>query len=147
MNKLVKILSVLVIAASLTAVSFAQGAGPKGGAPGKQGGPGGEHRFGRIEKILQDLNLTKDQKSKVKDLMKKTGDQLKDLHKSSGGGKGDKPTPETREKMKAIMKGFHDELFKILTPDQQKKFKEEMKKLREQNQGQGGFGRGNGPKP
>ncbi len=139
MKRMVKIASVVVLATSLFAVSFAQGAGPKGGAPKEgQHARGPENRFQMLEKVLNQLDLNKDQKSKIKDLIKKTRDELKDVRKDAKPGADGKPDPAVRDKVRGIMKTFHEDLFKILTPAQQDKFKQLMKDEMKKNGGPGG---------
>ncbi len=136
MNNLTKVLSVIGLGAALTVASFAQSAGPSGGAVIPQGqspqhdarkGGGNKWMFETERKILKQLGLSPDQESKLKDLDKKTMDELKELReKNRAAGKpADKDAARSRaEAMKAIMKEHRDGLLAVLTPDQKKKFKE-----------------------
>ncbi len=142
MNKLIKILSVVGLGATLTCVSMAQGAGPAGGnvTPTAQAGPAGQRKAGGQKammelqaKILKQLNLTADQETQIKALDKKTMGEIKDFrkeNKGAGGNPTDKNDPARtalREKLKAITKAHHDGLMAILTPDQQKQYQTLMK--------------------
>ena len=102
-----KILSMFVATAMMSALavsSFAQGAGPKGGAPGQGKGPGGKqgkrNPMGMDAEILAKLNLTEDQKKSVKKLKEDTQKKFKEVMDAA---KGDREG--AREKMKGIFEG------------------------------------------
>ena len=94
---------------------------------GRGQGGGGQRRGGMDDKILEKLNLTVDQKTKIKAL--KEGMMAK-MKKAFEDSKGD------REKMKATMqplrKNYTDSLSKILTKAQMEAYMKEMKAQRAQ---------------
>lgn len=150
MKKIVKILGVAALVVSLVATSFAQGAGPAAGPPQQGKHAGHMDLFAAVQKVLNQLDLSKDQKSQVKSLIKTTRDELKDLRKNTPPpAAGARPDPATMEKVRAIRKQFHEDLFKILTPTQQAKFKMLMKQLRDEQKNKGGAGEHptSGPRP
>ena len=122
---------VLLIAAAALGVStsaYAQVAGPKGLAPARQEGK----KAGKLDRkqmqklneaILAKLNLTDDQKAKLKTHREETAAKLKDLRKDAKGGGKD---AELKEKMKAIRKEEQAFLKQTLTKPQMR----EMQKLR-----------------
>lgn len=123
---------VLGAAMVLASTAFGQAAGPRGGGRWFGQGPGNraEMRKRTLEirnGILAQLGLNAGQKAKIKALDAKTDKSFKDLIKP-----GEKPTPETRDKLRAIMKSQRDEMEKILTPAQWKKYRELMKAKREE---------------
>ena len=148
---------VLMIAAALLlgAMSFAQGAGPKGGAPGAagqgkgQGKGGGMMRMGgargEIEKkVFAQLGLNAAQKTKVAALQKSQQDKVKAAFAGmKPPAQGQKPDQATMQKMQATMKklrdGYQTGLKGILTPAQYTKYqtlmKAEMDKWRKDHPG------------
>lgn len=147
-----------VIVLTLAASAIAQGPGPRGGAPGRPGGPGMGRGGGFAERmkkmndeIFAKLKLTKDQKTKVKALQDKTIAQTKKL--MEGGQKGGN-MQGNRSKFMEIQKGYNDGLAKILSKDQMKKYTELRKAAREKmraefmKRGPGGPGGAQGgPRP
>jgi len=143
---------VLMIAAALLlgAMSFAQGAGPKGGAPGGvgqvkgQGKGGGMMRMGggRMEvekKVFDQLGLNASQKTKVATLQKSQQEKVKAAFAGfKPPAQGQKPDQATMQKMQAKMKtlreGYQTGLKGILTSAQYTKYtslmKSEMEKWR-----------------
>lgn len=121
MNKLVTMVTVAALAVGMSVSVMAQQPGPKGGdAKRGPGGIGG--RFGRMAEmekdILAKLNLNADQKKKIEALNKKTKTKMEALMKEPGEMK------DKREKFREINQNRRDEMNKILTPAQQKKYKE-----------------------
>lgn len=145
MKKLFVSMGVVALFA-LSAFSFGQTAGPKGGA-GQGPGKGGQERMrgGMMggKRIFDQLNLTAAQKTKMEALREKMRADMK-----ANFEKGSKPDAT---KVKAAMDKYQKEIMAILTPEQQKKYKallEEMKKKRGQGGpgGPGGAGAGAGAK-
>ena len=85
-----------------------------------------------LEHLSQELNLTDDQKSKVKPILEEQSKQMQDLRQSTSTSE-----PDRRAKMKQIHENTLSQLRPILTSDQQKKLDEMMS-----HQGE----RGRGPK-
>jgi Spy/CpxP family protein refolding chaperone len=75
-----------------------------------------------LQMLSEKLNLTEDQKAKLKPIFQDQAQQLKAVHDDSS------LTPEQKTaKKKAIHEATHDQINAVLTPEQQEKFKE-MKK-------------------
>ena len=91
------------------------------------------------EKVLSQLGLTSDQKKQVKGLNKTTADSFKKLMDASNGQRPD------REAMRGVMKSHREGLMKILTKDQQTKFKDLMKAQMEKMRAERGGGAGAPP--
>jgi len=131
MKKLLTICALAGLALGVVASASAQAPGPSGGQGKLQGehrGPGGGMRM--MQQVLAKLDLSPSQKTQIEALEKKTRDQMKDLRKGQNFTPGTPPSPEMRQKMKGIMENFHKQLFTILTPAQQKQFKQEMQEMR-----------------
>jgi Spy/CpxP family protein refolding chaperone len=74
---------------------------------------------GRMAELTKKLNLTEEQQAKIKPILENELQQTKSLRE-------DKATPpqQRREKMQTIRTSTNDEINKVLTPEQQKKFAE-----------------------
>jgi len=154
--------AVAAAAFTLTAsAAFAQtgGAAKTGGQPGKggaQGGPKGGQKggprggarmmMGNPEQLAKDLNLTKDQQTKLKALSEK-------MQKQGETIRADKSLSEDqrRQKMMGVFQGYSQQMQAILTSEQkqklQKMMEERMKQMRERRQqggGPGGAAKGGG---
>ncbi len=174
MKKWITILAVSTLMVGASVSANAQGAGPGNGrqkppaaGPGGQGGPGGKPgeargqgrgRMMQMSKdILEKLNLTKEQKSKIEALNAKTKAAMEKLRGQAGkGGEKGGNREGMREKMMEIMKNHREEMMKILTPKQKAEFeklmKEAMEKWRKEHPGGPGGaggpgGRGGAPRP
>ncbi len=112
--------------------------GSGGGGGGAGGGGAGGGPIARLQEGLAKLNLTDDQKAKVKELVEATRAKAQELRKDDGNQ--GPPSPEMREKMRPVIEEFHAKLKEILTPEQ-------MNQLKEQSGGPGGAGGpgGHGP--
>ena len=115
------------------------------------------------EEVLAKLNLTADQKTKVKSLKEATAKKVQDLMKASGfgggpgagkpGGPGAAGKPGgpggqgggMREKMKPIMDGYTKGMKSILTPTQYTAYEKGVKEAREKMRAQFGGGKSGGP--
>jgi Spy/CpxP family protein refolding chaperone len=69
--------------------------------------------------VAKELNLTDDQKTKVKEIMEDTGNQIRELFQGGGGF-----SEETRKKMQEINKTATEKATGLLTADQKAKWKE-----------------------
>lgn len=158
LDKKMKINTKMFVAAlaavALVAGSFAQGAGPKGGAvgggaQGGQRGPGGGARRGGLmkmdEEVLATLNLTNDQKSRIKALKMKVGADMKAAMQKN---QGDREAMKTA--FKAAGKSYKEGLSRILSPAQEKQYhaamKARMAEFRKNHPG-GAAGKGKGTPP
>ena len=152
MTRISTIIAVAFLTLAVGMEAGAQGAGPAGGAPAVQGQHGKQGREGQRghmiqrfidvqEKVFAKLDLKEKQKKEIKALQNKTKEALENLRKDMKDG-GDRSA--AREKAQDIRKEYHESLMKILTPEQQKQYKEEMKKLmqemRKKGVGPGGPG-------
>jgi periplasmic protein CpxP/Spy len=71
----------------------------------------------RLEWLSKELNLTDDQKAKVKPILEDEGKQMKAAREDTSLSQDQK-----RDKMKQIHETTNSQINDILTPDQQKKF-------------------------
>ena len=78
----------------------------------------------RVDQMKQSLKIDKDQAAKLLDLFKKQSEEMMKMF--DGGGMPD------MSKMEENMKKQDEQIKKILTADQYKKYAEEQKKMREQ---------------
>jgi periplasmic protein CpxP/Spy len=93
----------------------ATNAPPAGAPPGPRGGMRGGLN---LDRLTTELNLTDDQKPKVKAILEDHAKQMKELRDSN-------PTPEDRRtKMQSIRKDMNDKLKEVLTDEQFTKYQE-----------------------
>lgn len=164
MKTLFKTIVSIAILAALVVPSTAQDSGPKGGQrPGGQVGAGGKGdrgpgmRMGGMrkveEKVLGQLGLNAGQKQKIEALNKKFEADVKKLmdEMQKQGKNADRKA--MGEKVRKLMEGRRDGLFKILTPAQKSKYEqlmkaemEKMRKEREKNRPGGAAKPGTGGK-
>ncbi len=78
---------------------------------------------GHVKKILGQLNLTEDQKAKIKVIMKDAREQNKD--------KGDR----TREEKIELTKDIEAKIKAVLTPEQQQKYDQLRAEMKEKRRG------------
>jgi len=72
-----------------------------------------------LQMLSEKLNLTEDQKAKLKPILEDQAEQLRSLRNDTS------LTPEQKAaKKKAIHESTHDQINAVLTPDQQARFKE-----------------------
>ncbi|RYG35893.1 hypothetical protein EON81_11405 [bacterium] len=129
-----KLMIAALLAVGLTS-AFAQSAGPvtgeKAGAAQGKAGKSGPKMAKLTQELYAKLNLTVDQKKKIEDLDKSHAEKVKAARKEN---KGDKEG--WKEKNKTFREEHEKALNAILTPDQQKQYKELrkdlMKKLRKE---------------
>ena len=114
------ILAILVLSA--TGLTFAQASQEsQAPAPNKHAGMhhNGESVDQHLQMLSEKLNLTDDQKAKLKPILQDQMQQMKAVHTDSS------LSPEQKEsKMKSIHESIHDQINAVLTPEQQAKFKE-----------------------
>jgi periplasmic protein CpxP/Spy len=137
MKKLIATIAIAGLSLGLATSVFAQAAGPKNqgtlGAGQKQKGAGQNARKAQKE-MLAKLNLTDEQKTKLKAHQEKMQAKMKDLRAEMEKD----PTKKEglREKMQAFRKEQQEGLKAILTAEQQKKFETFMKEMHAKRQGQ-----------
>ena len=114
------ILAILVLsAAGLTFARTPQES--QAPAPNKHGGMhhNGESIDQHLQMLSEKLNLTDDQKAKLKPILQDQMQQMKTVHEDSS------LSPEQkRAKVKSIHESFHDQVNAVLTPEQQTKLKQ-----------------------
>lgn len=71
----------------------------------------------RLEKMAKELNLTTDQKEKLKGVFKDEAEKMKGLREDKNLSKEDR-----RSRLKSIHEDFEGQLKNILTPEQQEKW-------------------------
>ncbi|HEY2343035.1 MAG TPA: hypothetical protein VGH90_08410 [Chthoniobacteraceae bacterium] len=138
MKKSILVLTIALAGAISPLASFA--ADPPAATPAATPGAGGGGRGGRFSpdeqlKTMKDaLSLTDDQSTKILAILKGQQEKMQALRSDTSLSQEDR-----RAKMRDIRTGQQDEINKILTADQQTKWKAEMEKRR----GQRGGGNGN----
>jgi periplasmic protein CpxP/Spy len=90
-------------------------------APDKHAGMhhNGESVDQHLQMLSEKLNLTDDQKAKVKPILQDQMQQMKAVHEDSSLSQEQK-----QAKMKSIHESSHDQINAVLTPEQQAKFKQ-----------------------
>ena len=112
--------------------------------PGAQDQQQGLHRRGpqarraarrhNMQELAQKLNLTDDQKKQFQQIRQNAVEQAKAIHNDSSLTQDQK-----REKQMALRKQSHQEMFKVLTPEQQaqlKQMREEHRQKMQQKKGE-----------
>lgn len=140
MKKLMQLLGIATLAVAVMVPAMAQDAGPRGGKGQKAEGREGR-QMGRMQevnkKILAQLDLSAEQKEKIKALEEAT---RAELEKSRPGPDGDRQ--QARQKMAEIQRNHREKLMAILTPAQRTKYQElwraEMEKMRKERGGKPG---------
>ena len=119
------LISLVVSSLGLAASAMAQAAGPVGGAPqssvgeGKRGGRGAAERMNA--ELLAKLNLTDDQKAKLKAHQDEMKTKTADLRAQAKAAKGDKAKQDAlKEQTKALRKENTAFMKELLTKDQLK---------------------------
>jgi Spy/CpxP family protein refolding chaperone len=96
----------------------------------------GKRRMNRME-MYKDLNLTKDQEVKVKDIMEKQRAEMDTVRNNTSLTR-----EQQREQMGTIRKKYNEQIEALLTPEQKEKLKAKQKEMQEEMQrrrnGQGG---------
>lgn len=120
---------VIMIAAALLlgTMSYAQGAGPKAGTPGKPGqakngqrGPGGMRGGMGAQKVFDKLGLSAAQKTQLEKINKAHMDKMKAMREKNKGNA--KPDMEAmRAQGKKMRDAYMADIKKVLTPAQFKK--------------------------
>lgn len=123
------ILAILVLSAA--GVTFAQ-TSPQASTADKHAGmhQKGESAEQHLQMLSEKLNLTDEQKAKLKPILQDQMQQMKAVREDSSLSEDQK-----RAKMKSIHESLHDQINAVLTPEQQAKFKQmqhdEMEKHKE----------------
>ena len=127
-----------VVVLSAAGLTFAQASQePQAPAPDKHAGMrhNGESVDEHLQTLSEKLNLTDDQKAKLKPILQDQMQQIKAVHQDSS------LSPEQkRAKVKSVRESFHEQVNAVLTPEQQTKFKQmqqEHQEHMEKHKGQG----------
>lgn len=112
------ILAILVLSAA--GVTFAQ-TSPQASTADKHAGmhQKGESAEQHLQMLSEKLNLTDDQKAKLKPILQDQMQQMKTVREDSSLSED-----QRRTKMKSIHESLHDQINAVLTPEQQAKFKQ-----------------------
>ena len=105
----------------------AQDAGTSKAQAQTEAGPHQGQHAGHLEWLSKELNLTDEQKEKVKPILDEQSKQMRATQEDTSLTQEQK-----HEKMKQIHQTTHSQINGILTPEQQKKFAE----IKEQHKGQ-----------
>jgi protein CpxP len=149
MNRLRKLIVVVVVVALAGGVALAQG--PRAGGPGGPGGRGGRGPFGRGGLPLAELQLTDAQKEQVREIRSRHESQIRDAESRLETARraqmnAVEAVPADETKITALTQDLtqaevdaaiqasrlNTEIWSVLTPEQQTKLKE----LRAQRQSQ-----------
>jgi periplasmic protein CpxP/Spy len=125
MNKsLRKAVFVLAGAIGLSGFAFSQDAATQSEqTPAPPARMGHRHEMkgnaeGRLQRLSQELNLTEDQKAKLKPILHSEWQEMKPVHEDTA------LTPDQRhEKMKDIHEKYRAQIADVLTPEQHEKWK------------------------
>lgn len=131
-------LSLMVLAACLTVLAQGaptQSAPPPSSNAGIEHPPAGARRtmegFGELRYLSQQLNLTDDQKEKLRPILMEEGEQMRTTRLDEHI-----PLDQKRTKMLEIRDSFRPKIAALLTPEQQEKWKkiQEAEQQRRQQQ-------------
>ena len=106
---------------------------PQNAAPEKHAGMhhhNGESADQHLQMLSEKLNLTDDQKAKLKPIFEDQMQQMKAVRDDSSLSQEQK-----RAKMKSIHESFQDKINAVLTPEQQAKFKQLRQEQMEKHKG------------
>jgi Spy/CpxP family protein refolding chaperone len=87
----------------------------------------------RLENLTQQLNLTSEQKDKIRPLLKHEMERIREIRSNTNLSQG-----EARQRMEMVRRITRAHIAEILTPEQKKQFQE----MREEHHGEGGPGGG-----
>jgi periplasmic protein CpxP/Spy len=83
----------------------------------------------RLEEMSKQLNLTDDQKAKLKPILQDEAQQMQAVHNDASLSQDQK-----KAKAKEIHEAFKPQINNVLTPDQRKQWEEMKKKSKEQRE-------------
>src|SRR5947209_20593078 len=125
-----KMKSLILGLALMSGVAFAQSSGTQDQSQSQMGnhrhGDGKDAMQEHMDKMSTALGLTADQKSQVQDIMKEQMSQARAVRQDSSLSDDQK-----QAKMKELHESTHSKINAVLTPDQQKKFAEMRKDMKE----------------
>ena len=100
----------------------------EGAGPGGKAGRGGNVE-NRMERLSRQLNLTDEQKEKIRPLLKHEAERIKEVRGNTSLTQG-----EARRRIAMIRRNTNQHIAEFLTPDQKKQLQE----MREERRGGGG---------
>lgn len=116
---------------------------PQGGPPqGERRRPMMQSPEERLDRLAKDLNLTDDQKAKIKPILEKEADQMKALREDTSMSREDR-----RSKFMDVQQKSYEGIKAVLNPDQQKKYDEMRERMMHRGPGGPGGERPQGPPP
>jgi Spy/CpxP family protein refolding chaperone len=83
-----------------------------------------------LQMLSEKLNLTDDQKAKIKPILQDQMQQMKTVREDSSLSEEQK-----RAKMKSVHESLHDQINAVLTPEQQAKFKQMRQEQMQKHKG------------
>lgn len=131
MNRIPKQLAItasFLLLSMIPALSQAQNKAPDS-TPGQSQAMHEKH--GDHNAMLANLNLTDDQKAQIKQIHESTRSKVEAVNNDSSLSVDQKQT-----KIHEIRRDMHEQVKKVLTPDQRKQFEENMREHRESKQQQ-----------
>ena len=131
MNRIPKQLAItasLLLLSMIPALSQAQNKAPDS-TPGQSQAMHEKH--GDHNAMLANLNLTDDQKAQIKQIHEGTRSKVEAVNNDSSVSADQKQT-----KIREIRRDMHEQVKKVLTPDQRRQFEENMREHRESKQQQ-----------
>jgi Spy/CpxP family protein refolding chaperone len=90
----------------------------------------GESADQHLQMLSEKLNLTDDQKAKLKPILQDQMQQMKAVREDSSLSQ-----EQQRAKMKSIHESLHDQINAVLTPEQQAKFKQMRQEQMQKHKG------------
>ena len=117
-------LALAIVLAGSSLVATAQSG--RGGGYGRRGA---NRVAAHLRWLGEQLNLTADQKAKLRPILMQEGQQIRAVRQNSSI-----PTEQKMEKVKAIHQSYQPQMNAILTPEQQEKYKQLEKEAQEARQ-------------
>ena len=83
----------------------------------------------RLDRMSKELNLTQEQRDKIRPLLEEQDKQMGELRNNTSLTQEQK-----RDKARAMMMETHEKLVAVLTPEQKEKLKQHMDQMRQQHE-------------
>jgi Spy/CpxP family protein refolding chaperone len=127
MKKYIASLTILAAALSLAVSAHAQAAGSTGTQQSLSVPTPGKHAGGPkiLQNVIAKMNLTEDQKAKIKDAVKANAKEVLELRRSVKAGTVTKEDAKTKQK--ELHKSLMESIKALMTPAQVKEFDEALK--------------------
>lgn len=118
-----RLITLTALGALSLGTAFAQA--PEASPQNYRGGGRG-HRHGSLDRMIENLNLTPDQKAKVQPIIEQATPQIESIRR------------EAMQKTRAVLENAMSQIRPLLTPEQQKQLDAEKNDRRGGRQGRGG---------